>query len=198
MISFGLTGIIGSGKSVVAMILEIADIPVYNADFEAKRIMSSNESVKKMLINEFGAETYKANSLNKVFLSKLIFSDKNARHAINSIVHPEVIADFKTWLTNKKNEDIKFACIESAILFEAQIDKLLDFTINVYCDEAILIKRIIDRDNISIEQALARINSQNNYADLKPKFDFEIINNGAESILLQTINILEKMQLKPN
>ncbi|MFY9591680.1 MAG: dephospho-CoA kinase, partial [Bacteroidales bacterium] len=134
-------------------------------------------------------------SLNKEYISKIIFSDNNARNIINSIVHPKVIDDFKNWLIEKNNENYKIAGIESALLYQANIHKILDYIILVSSNDDTLSNRIMKRDNISQKQALLKIKTQKAELVQNYKVDYEIKNDKTESILLQTLNILNKLDL---
>ncbi|MCK9498948.1 MAG: dephospho-CoA kinase [Bacteroidales bacterium] len=198
MIKIGITGLIGTGKTTISQIFEIFGLPVYNADIQAKQIMHKNHKVKEKLIIEFGEDSYINNQLNKEYISKIIFSDKTARKKINSIVHPAVIEDFKTWLIKKESENFKMICIESALLYAAKIDKLLDYIILVTSEEETLVNRIMKRDNISQEQALQKIKAQKSEIKQEYKADFEIKNDSTDSIILQSINILNKIKLAKN
>ncbi|MCK9255511.1 MAG: dephospho-CoA kinase, partial [Bacteroidales bacterium] len=108
------------------------------------------------------------------------------------------IEDFKTWLIKKESENFKMICIESALLYAAKIDKLLDYIILVTSEEETLVNRIMKRDNISQEQALQKIKAQKSEIKQEYKADFEIKNDSTDSIILQSINILNKIKLAKN
>jgi len=195
MIKVGITGFIGSGKTTISQIFETMGIPIYNTDLRAKELMHEDYEIKEKLIQKFGNNTYINNCLNKEYISKIIFSDKNARNLINSIVHPKVIDDFQNWLTIKNNANCKIVGIESALLYQANIHKILDYIILVSSDDSTLSNRIMKRDNISKEQALLKIQTQKAEIKQNHKVDFEIKNDNTESVLLQILNILNKLDL---
>ncbi|HPX76789.1 MAG TPA: dephospho-CoA kinase [Bacteroidales bacterium] len=195
MIKIGITGLIGSGKTTISQIFEILEIPIYNTDLRAKELMHEDYEIKEKIIQNFGSNSYIDNSLNKEYISKIIFSDNNARNIINSIVHPKVIDDFKNWLIEKNNENYKIAGIESALLYQANIHKILDYIILVSSNDDTLSNRIMKRDNISQKQALLKIKTQKAELVQNYKVDFEIKNDNTESVLLQILNILNKLDL---
>ena len=128
----GITGGIGSGKSTVSQIISHLGYKVYNSDARAHEIINDNKLIKDKLIESFGSDIYQGSKLNKRYVSKLIFNDESAKNKINSIVHPEVIDDFKNWV--KENIIEKFLFKESALLFESSSYKDLDRTVYVYSD----------------------------------------------------------------
>ena len=157
MIKVGLTGGIGSGKTTVANFFSELGIPVYNADFEAKRIMNSSALVKKKLIKAFGKEAYIKGKLNSTFLASIVFSDKSKLDIINNIIHPEVGKDFLSWV---KKQEAPYVIEESAILFENDLIGHFDYIITVTAPVEVRINRIIKRDQSSKEEILLRMSSQ--------------------------------------
>ena len=131
----GITGGIGSGKSTVSQIISHLGYKVYNSDVRANEIINDNISVKEKLIESFGSDIYEDSTLNKEYVSKLIFNNESAKIKINSIVHPEVILDFNNWV--KRNNTEKNLFKESALLFESGSYKELDKVIYIYCDKKI-------------------------------------------------------------
>jgi dephospho-CoA kinase len=196
MISIGITGIIGSGKSMVSKIFETLDFPVYYADNEAKKLMIENNEIKTNLINEFGANIYINGIPNKEHISRLVFGDSQNREKVNSIVHPVVIDNFKNWLKFNAIAGKKMVAIESALLYHAKIDKITDFNIEVICSEHIAVQRIKFRDNISEEEAINKIRIQKNQVNNNARPDFIIENNDSDSLILQCLDILTKINVQ--
>lgn len=190
MIKIGITGLIGSGKSVVAGIFETTGIPVYYADTQAKVLMNSNNEIISALVKYFGDEVYTNGEINKSFLSSRIFNDEPSRLFVNSIVHPTVVTHFLKWCST---QTVDIVAIESALLFEARINNILDFTIDVRCDIELLVKRISARDSLSIEEAKRRITIQDkNKTTSLP--DFVIINDEKESLITQCLEVVKKIK----
>lgn len=190
MISVGLTGGIGSGKSIVAQMFELLNIPTYNSDMEAKKIMETNVEVKNGIINILGKESYKNNKLNKEFIALQIFYDNKLKEKVNNIVHKFVIQHFRNWKENQINT--KFVVIESAILLENNLASINKFNILVVSPIELKIKRLIERglSKFDIEQ---RMLSQ--YTDeQKVKYsDFVIYNNEKKFISEQILSVIKKI-----
>ena len=131
MKTIGLTGGIGSGKSTVSKILLYHNIPVYDSDLKAKKLMNSSNELKEMIIKYFGKNSYQDNELNKSYISNIIFNNQIKIDKINSLVHPFVFKDFNNW---KKNITSKYIIFESALIFETGSYKNNDFNILVVSD----------------------------------------------------------------
>ena len=143
MIRIGITGGIGSGKSVVASLLSVYNIPVYIADDESKKLTDTSELIKGKLVSLFGNDIYNNNGLDRKLLAKHIFGNKEMLTKVNSIIHPEVNKHFNCWAESQKT---KACVIESAILFESGFDKTVDVKLMVYAPKDIRIQRAIMRD----------------------------------------------------
>ena len=163
----GLTGGIGSGKTILAKEFSKNYIQVYNSDERAKFLMNNSKDLKDSLIKCFGSNTYVDDSLNKTYLSSLIFNDRKSLELMNSIVHPQVEKDFMGWM---KTKDEKYVIYESALIFETGSYKRNDFNILVTSDLSLRIKRIMNRDKIDKSLAMLKINGM-----MKKKFLLQII-----------------------
>ncbi|MGV1001598.1 dephospho-CoA kinase [Empedobacter falsenii] len=171
----GITGGIGSGKSTAAKFFEELGIPVYNSDTRAKTIQNENSEVKVKIIAAFGEKAYNENGLNKPYLSKQVFQNNEKLKLLNSIVHPAVFQDFEDW---KKAQKSDIVMKEAAILIESGSYKDCDVVISVVVDVETRIARTIERDGLSREEILARINNQISDEERIAKSDFIIDNNG--------------------
>lgn len=187
MLKIGLTGNIGSGKSIVSRIFSVLGVPVYNADSEAKRIMDSEEVIP-MVIGVFGKEIINSDhSVNKKMLAEIVFKDNNKLEKLNSIIHPLVMNDFNIWC--QKFSDKKYVINESAILVETALYKLFDKLITVISPEDMRIERVMKRDNCEKEKVLARINNQLPEKDKTKVSDFVITNNEKDLLIPQVLLI---------
>ena len=97
MYKVGVTGGIGSGKSIICKVFQNLGIPVYEADIAARRLMGEDESIRTGLVTYFGRVVFQDAQLNRKYLAERIFSDQDARAFVNSLVHPAVRADFAGW-----------------------------------------------------------------------------------------------------
>jgi dephospho-CoA kinase len=186
MIKVGLTGGIGSGKSYVANIFSALGIPVYNSDLEAKK-MYLRDDVRKLMILNFGKDVYlKSGYINKNYLAKIIFNNKNALNKVNAIIHPLVKKHFDKWL--EEHKQAAYIIKEAAILFESGAFKFMDKNIVVTAPLDIRIERVIKRDKTDKETILKKINKQLPDNELIEKCDFQIINYN-EALLPQVLKI---------
>ena len=189
MIKLGVTGGIGSGKSVVCEVLRLHDIPVYDADLEAKNLNDTSPVIREKLIEAFGAELYKNDKLDRKKLAQLIFNDEKNLHRVNSIIHPELAKHFEKWTDERIEHPI--AAIDAAVLFEAGFQQFVDKTITVFSPIETRIERVVKRDNLTREHILSRINSQMSDEEKIRLSDFVIINDNKHSILEQVSTILK-------
>ncbi len=187
MIIIGLTGGIGSGKTLVSEVFKKLGIAVYNSDIEAKNIMNTDETVIHKLKMIFGYGIYNPNNkLNRKKLAEYIFNNKDKLNTVNSIVHPAVKKHFNKWL---KKQNSPYVIKETAILFETGIYKEVDKIITVSAPINIRINRIKKRDKLSDKEIKNRINNQTDDEFKKKRSDFIIINNEKKLIIPQIIKI---------
>ena len=157
MYKVGVTGGIGSGKSVVCNMLRERGVAVYNCDIRAKELMSADEVIAKQLVERFGPETFVDGELNRAYLAERVFGNSEELAALNAIVHPRVVEDFEQWAQRQQGE---YVVIESAILFESGIDSKVDVTVAVMAPESLRLERTMQRDGVSREQVEERMRNQ--------------------------------------
>lgn len=182
MKKIGITGGIGSGKSVVAELLRLYGVPVYIADEESKRLTESSPVIKKGLIELLGPELYTEQGLDKPLLASYIFGNETLLQKVNRIIHPEVNKDFENWCIRQK---VSLCAIESAILFESGFNHIVDYSLMVYAPVDIRIGRAMLRDKTSQEALLKRIKSQMSDEIKREKADFTILNDGKQALIPQ-------------
>lgn len=191
MTKIGITGGIGSGKSLISRILKIMHYPVYDSDYWAKFLMNNDKTIYKALTDKFGPETYSSEGINRPFLAQLIFNNKENLTFVNSIVHPAVGNHFLQW-AEEQQSSIVF--IESAILFSSGLNKIINKTIYVDAPQEIRLQRAILRDNATTEAISARIKNQINGDEFARTHSDYIINNDNTSLLIpQIISILQNL-----
>jgi dephospho-CoA kinase len=158
MLKIGITGGIGTGKSTICEIFALLGIPVYNADKAAKRLMATNEGLKKQLIATFGTAAFtNTGDLDTTYIANKVFTDEKALKHLNALVHPAVLADFDQWCSQQQ---APYVLKEAALLIESGSYKQCDFTILVESPLALRIQRLLSRDNSSEAQIRARIANQ--------------------------------------
>ena len=193
MIKIGITGGIGSGKSFVASVLkEQYGIPVYDTDSRAKALMLTDATIRDGLIRLLGNEVYLSGQLNKPVLAAYLFaSDENARQ-INSLVHPAVKRDFVEWADSQRPLATVVA-VESAILFESGMDKLVDATVMVHAPMEVRISRTMQRDNATQLQVEKRIRAQMDDEQKCALATYIIENDGVRSLTEQLEQLLNEL-----
>lgn len=175
--TIGITGGIGSGKSYVARWLTRQyQIPVYDCDREAKRLMTS-DVLRPALIDLLGQDAYLPDGqLNKPLLADYVFRDAAHQAAINAIVHPEVKNDFRRWADAREG----LVAIESAILVEAGFLDVVDVLIAVEAPLDLRLQRVAQRDGATPAQTSARIRRQLEDEARRAAADYVIINDGRD------------------
>lgn len=182
MIKIGITGGIGSGKSVVASLLRLSGIPVYIADKESKRLTETSPVIRKKLTGLLGADLYTENGLNKKLLASYIFSNPAMLKQVNGIIHPEVNRDFTAWT---EAQDTPFCAIESAILFESGFDRAVDIRLMVYAPMELRIARALKRDAVSRGELIDRMKAQMSDEIKKEHSDYVIYNDDRQALIPQ-------------
>ncbi|UOY06923.1 dephospho-CoA kinase [Muricauda sp. SCSIO 64092] len=153
----GLTGGMGSGKSTVAAFFRELGVPVYDSDEEAKLLMVDSEEVRKDIVQLFGPGAYHGKKLNKAFISKIVFNEKEKLKQLNAVVHPAVRKHFLSWVQSR---DFPYVIQETALIFENKAQKNYDLVILVTAPEKVRIQRVMDRDAMSEAQIKARLGNQ--------------------------------------
>ncbi len=185
----GITGGIGSGKSMVAGIFSVLGIPVFDADAEAKKIMHGNAQLRAEIIQTFGPEIYPEGQLNKKALAAIVFNDPYKLEQLNALVHPHAIAEAEAW---SLRQHAPYTVKEAALFFEAGSAIGIDYMIGVYSPRHIRINRVMKRDHVSREEVLARMNRQID-EEIKMKLcDFVILNNEEELLIPQVLKLHQR------
>jgi len=182
----GLTGGIGSGKSVVAKVFATMGIPVFNADDEARRIMQTSPALKAKLIQQFGSSIYNEFGLQKEKLASIVFNDPFQLQLLNAIVHPVTIQAAKDWAAKQQSP---YVIKEAALIFESGSAEGLFKVIGVTAPLSLRMHRVMQRDGISKDQVEARMRNQ--IADtIKMRLcDFVIHNNNQQMVIPQVLAI---------
>ena len=192
MKKIGLTGGIGSGKSFIANIIEKIGYPVYYSDLRSKELTNSHSIIQQGLIDLVGENVYFGGELDKKVLATAIFSNDEIRLKVNQLIHPIVRQDFEDW-TKAQTSDLIFN--EAAILFETGAYRNFDATILVYAPEELRLKRVLNRDIITKEEVLARMNNQMNDNEKRKMTSLQILNDGESPLLKQIEGVIERINI---
>lgn len=186
MLQIGLTGGIGSGKSTVAKVFETLGVPVYYADEAGKRLMNEDAVLKEQIINHFGAGSYADGKLNRAYLASVVFNDKQKLELLNSLVHPATIKDAKEWMLK---QSAPYSIKEAALIFESGSGTGLNYVVGVYAPQALRIKRTMDRDQVTREEVVKRMQNQID-EEMKMKLcDFIIYNDEQQLVIPQVLKL---------
>lgn len=174
----GITGGIGAGKSYVCRILEELGITVYDCDSAAKRLLRTSPALQQQILAL-------VESLDKADISRFLLASEDNAQAINAIIHPAVFRDF---------QESGIDWMESAILFESGIYRLVDRVVAVSAPLEVRISRIMARDGISREKAVQWINRQMPQDDVIARADYHIVNDGTTDIRAQIKQLLATIE----
>jgi dephospho-CoA kinase len=182
----GVTGGIGSGKSLVCRIFAAFGIPVYDADYWAKWLITEDLSVKTAITQLFGHEAYLPDgAYNRRLVASIVFSDKGALEALNNIVHPALAEHSMAWHIAACRNGAPYTIKEAAIMVESGMHRALDVLVVVTAPEALRIQRTIERDGVSEAAVRDRIASQMPESEKLALADHVIVNDGKHSLLPQ-------------
>jgi dephospho-CoA kinase len=191
MFKLGLTGGIGSGKTLVCQIFEKLGIPVYYADQAARLLMNEDAGLKSKIIQMFGNQAYAGGELNRPYLADSVFGDNEKLSGLNSLVHPLVREDFLKWVMRQKG--VPYVIEEAAILFESGASLEMDKSVLVYAPEEIRITRVMKRDGVSREDVLRRMGHQMKEEEHLKMADHVLNNDGTLMLLPQVIELHNKI-----
>ena len=195
MLTIGLTGGIGSGKSTVAKIFESLGVPVYYADDRAKLLMSINNYLIESIKSEFGDEIYNdKNLLQREKLAEIVFADESMLSKLNALVHPEVFKDAECWMLAHSGH--VYVLKEAALIFESNSAGNLDYVITVTAPDELRIKRVMDRDGSTRQQVIDRMNKQIDQHEKARRSDFVVLNDGKQLLIKQINHIHQTLTKK--
>jgi len=188
-LQIGITGGIGSGKSLVCKIFQCFGIPVYDADSHAKELMTTDGILISNIKKEFGELSFNTDgSLNRNYLSSSVFNDTEKLKKLNLLVHPRVALDYQRWVEQMKG--IPYVLKEAALLFEAQSSQLLDKVIVVHAPEKLRIDRILQRDRHRTEEQIKSIiKNQMPEEEKMKRADFIIKNDDKVLLIPQVVEL---------
>jgi dephospho-CoA kinase len=185
-LKIGITGGIGSGKTTVSNLFSHLGIPVYSSDDRARWLMNNNRSIIAKVNELFGPGSYVNNELNRQHISAQAFSNQKLIEELNQVVHPAVFADFDEWVAS---QSAPYILKEAALLFESNSYLGLDAIITVDAPLQVRIERTMQRDHVSEEAVMKRINNQMPDKAKREAADYVIINDSSEPLLPQVLTL---------
>lgn len=185
-LSIGLTGNIGSGKSTIAEVFKAMDYPVYHSDSRAKQ-MYYLKPVKEEIYQLLGDQVFENGEIHLKKMAAVIFRDDEKMNAVNNIIHPRVIKEYREWLA-RQNALLAFQ--ETALLFETGMQHQFDAVITVVAPLEVRLNRVMKRDNASKEEILRRLKHQMNEQKKADLSDFVIVNDEEQAVLPQVLRVL--------
>ncbi len=189
-IKLGITGGIGSGKSVVSRLLQLMGIPVYISDVESKQLTNSDPLIRQELCALLGEELFAGGELNKPMLAAYLFAHPDHAARVNGIIHPRVRDDFRVWVGKQSSEVIG---MESAILIESGFACEVDVVVMVYAPLEVRVQRAMQRDGVSEELVRQRIRNQMNDEEKRLQAGYEIINDGETPLIPQVLELIASL-----
>ncbi|MCA4896646.1 MAG: dephospho-CoA kinase [Cytophagales bacterium] len=193
----GITGGIGSGKSVICKIFTCLGVPVYDADSRAKSIMTTDGILIEQIKKEFGDLAYLPDgSLDREYLSRVIFENQEKRTLLNQMVHPRVAADTDRWLD--QNREASYVVREAALLIESGAYLRIDKVILVTAPEELRIKRVLARDPHRLKEEVIKIIATQLPEEEKKKKADIVVHNDETQLLVPQIWQLHNQLLKLN
>ena len=186
----GITGGIGSGKSVISKELRRMGYEVYDTDSEAKRLIVENVQIRRNIEDLLGKEVYKDNVYQTQIVASKVFANKSLLVQLNTIVHPAVREDILSRTQDFINNTTSLYFIECAILYTAHLDDICDKVVAITAPEAIRLERTIARDSSDKDEVRARMRMQDVEHDIQ-RADIIINNDGSTPVSTLCKELLE-------
>jgi dephospho-CoA kinase len=190
MLKIGLTGGIGSGKSTVAKVFEVLCIPVYYADDAAKRLMNEDAALQLKIQEQFGEAAYTNGLLNRKYIADIVFTSPEKLELLNTIVHPATLQDAEKWM---QQQTTPYAIKEAALIFESGAQEHLDYVIGVYAPTPLRIQRTMQRDAVTREEVMDRMDKQVDETIKMRLCDFVVTNSEQELLIPQVVALHKKL-----
>ena len=185
----GVTGGIGSGKSLVCKIFGMLGAPAYNADKRARWLMNNDRSLKKQIRSAFGEGSYgTGGQIDRNYLASKVFNNPVELDKLNALVHPAVGNDYLDWATGKNK--YPYVIKEAALMFESGSHKALDYIITISAPVETRIRRVLERDTFRTRAEVeAIIDKQLSEEERVHRADFVIKNDDLHMVLPQILQL---------
>jgi dephospho-CoA kinase len=186
MLRVGITGGIGSGKSIVCQVFATLGIPVFNADNTARHLMEHDAALVHGISSLLGADVYDNGLLNRAKVSSIIFKDPAKLEQLNALVHPATIQYAKDWFNS---QSAPYVIKEAAIFFESGSNVDMDVMVGIFAPEELRIQRTIDRSKLTRAQVVDIISRQMNEDEKMKRCDYVITNDDLSAVLPQVLQL---------
>lgn len=199
MLRIGITGGIGSGKSIASRLFHALGVPVYDADSRARWLMENDAALREQLVAAFGAATYdSANRLNRAMLASAVFGHPERLAQLNALVHPHVGTDFEHWATTQRLAGHHYVLKEAALLFEAGSYKQLDRIITVFAPLNVRLTRVLHRDpHRSTDDVQTIMSKQLSEEEKLQRADYVLHNDNVQPLLPQVLTLHASFMAAP-
>ena len=184
MFKVGLTGGIGSGKSIVARMFGVLEVPVFHSDEQAKSLMNADVSVREAIATRFGSAIYHDDELDRKALASMVFTDATALADLNAIVHPAVRKAFADWAAQQRSS---YVLMEAAVMAENEGYKQFDRVIAVSCPQEERVRRVMERDGVGEESVKARMQHQASEEERLRISQYVVQNDGSQLVIPQVL-----------
>ena len=190
MLKIGLTGGIGSGKSTVARLFRILNVPVYESDLEARKLLQQPDIILQVK-SVFGEGVLnEAMQVDRRKLAAIVFNQHEKLQLLNAIIHPAVGENFKKWCAQ---QTAPYVLKEAAIVFEHGLEKQLDGVIAVVCPDILRIGRAAKRLGVSEHEIQQRMNSQMPQEEVQKRANWLIVNDETQMLIPQVLHLQEQL-----
>lgn len=193
MLKAGITGGIGSGKSIVCQVFNTLGIPVFNADEAARYLMEQDPVLRQNIAMLLGGNVYQGHKLDRAKVAALVYADKEKLTQLNALVHPATVTFGRKWMEQQSSP---YVLKEAAIFFESGSYKDMDVMIGVWAPQALRTDRVMQRSHQTREQVLAIMNKQMDEEEKMKRCDYVIVNDDTTALLPQILKLHEVLLAK--
>ena len=196
-LQIGITGGIGSGKSLICKILDLLKIPVFNADEVSKKLLDTDQEVINSVIALLGPNAYPGNGkADRTYIAGIVFNNPEKLQSLNAMLHPAVQQHYLNWVSIHNSFPI--VAKEAAIMFESGSNKGMDYIIAVTAPEELRIERVQKRDGKSVAEVNNIIKQQLSHDEVIYRSDFCIVNDNQHLVIPQILEIISKLKSDSN
>ena len=186
MLKVGLTGGIGSGKSLVARMFGVLGVPVFEADAAGRQLLAEDPAVRAAILERFGEAVVHHGTVDRKALAAVVFQDPQALADLNAIVHPAVRQAFRHWA---EKQNAPYVLMEAAILAETGGHQAFDRVVVVSAPEALRLARVMARDGAAEAEVKARMRNQASEEERLAIADHVIVNNDQQLVIPQVLQV---------